>query len=394
MRLFDAYASSTAAWVVIACFALNPNVLYLASIPMTEMVFLAGLAVLLFALLRFRETQGRTLIGLGIAASWSMSLARYDGWFLIPFAGLAFAFFSKRQRLPVLVTFGLLASLAPLYWLAHNYWETGDPLFFYRGPYSAVAIQAGKPYPGYHNWGQAISYYATAGRLCAGWPLMLIGAAGAVCASAKRVLAPVLFLALTPAFYVWSLHSSGTPIHVPVLWPFSYYNTRYGIAVVAWAAFAAGAITVALPIRVRHWALLLPVLSVLPWLIHPSRENWICWKESDVNSVSRRAWTSAAATFLRAHDHPGDGILMSFGDLTGVLCASGIPIAESLHEGNGPEWFATTSRPDLVHREKWVVAQSGDAVSQSMSKPNAPYRLIQVITVKDAPALQIYEEAK
>ena len=95
--------SSIAAAVVVSCFALNPNILYLASIPMTEIVFLAGLAVLLFALFRFRRTQNRALILLGVLASWSMSLTRYDGWFLIPFAALAFALFAKGRRWIVLV---------------------------------------------------------------------------------------------------------------------------------------------------------------------------------------------------------------------------------------------------------------------------------------------------
>jgi hypothetical protein len=41
---------------------------------------------------------------------------------------------------------------------------------------------------------------------------------------------PLALLALPPAFYVWSIHSSGTPLYVPVLWPFSFYNTRYAVA--------------------------------------------------------------------------------------------------------------------------------------------------------------------
>ncbi len=93
-----AYRDGLAAAVVVACFALNPNLLYLASIPMTEVVFFAGLAVLLFALFAFRESQRWYLIVLGAVASCSMSLTRYDGWFLIPFAGLAFALLARTPR--------------------------------------------------------------------------------------------------------------------------------------------------------------------------------------------------------------------------------------------------------------------------------------------------------
>src|SRR5579884_341109 len=87
----ETYKSRLAAWVVILCFALNPNLLYLATIPMTEVVFIAGLAVMLAALIRFEATTDLRWITLGIFASWWMSLTRYDGWFLIPFAALWFA---------------------------------------------------------------------------------------------------------------------------------------------------------------------------------------------------------------------------------------------------------------------------------------------------------------
>ncbi len=390
----EVYRSSIAAAIVVSCFVLNPNILYLATIPMTEVVFLAGLALLLFSLFRFRRTQKRMLILLGVVVSWSMSLTRYDGWFLIPFAAVGFALFAERRRWLVLVAFGVLASLAPLYWMAHNWWETSNALDFYNGPYSASAIQAGKPYAGYHDWGLALLYYATAGQLCAGWCLVLLGMLGAICAARKKVIAPVLFLLLTPFFYIWSIHSSGaTPIHLPPLTPYSYYNTRYGIAVVALAAFAAGAIVLALPERWKKLAFVLPLVSIAPWIINASPENWICWKESQVNSVSRRAWTEAGAKLLRASYHSGEGILTfsGSGDVAGIFAQARIPLSETLHIGNGPAWLAATSRPDLVHREAWAIAQAGDPVSDAIQQSRAaPYRVSDEIQVKDAPTLQIY----
>ncbi len=204
----DAYGSSLAAGVVLSCFALNPNVLYLASIPMTEIVFSAGVALLLFALFRFRAAQKGKWIALGVLGSWSMGLTRYDGWFLIPFAAIAFALFSEKGRWRVLLMFGGLACLAPLYWLAHNWWETANPLDFYDGPYSPAAIQGATAYPGYHNWLVAGGHYLKAGQICAGWPLLLLGMIGVFCAARRHAVAPVLFLLLTPVFYICSIHSA------------------------------------------------------------------------------------------------------------------------------------------------------------------------------------------
>jgi len=389
-----AYGSLLAAATVLLCFALNPNVLYLGSIPMTEIVFLAAFAVFLFALFRFRQAYGRKWIALGVLASWCMSLTRYDGWFLIPFAAIAFATFSPQPRWSVLVAFGGLASLAPLFWLAHNWWETSNPLDFYNGPYSAWAIQGDKPYPGYHNWFVAVGYYAVAAELCAGWCLTLLGLAGVVCAFKKRVFAPISLLLLPPLFYVWSLHSSRNPIFVPQLPPHGYYNTRYGIAAVALAGFAAGAIVLALPPKWKRFAFVVPLLSLAPWLLRPSKQNWVCWKESQINSRSRLAWTNAAAEFLRTNYRGGQGILIvsGTGDISGILCRAGIPLREALHIGNGPAWYAHTIRPDLVHRQRWAIAQSGDTVSKMMRTAGQPiYRLSERIEVHDAPALQIFE---
>ena len=390
----EAFYRSLPAVVVLGCFALNPNVLYLSVIPMTETVFMAGVAVLLFALLRFRRTQSRSYLWRGVLASWWMSLTRYDGWFLIPFTALCFAYFAQRSRWLILISFGLAASLAPAYWLAHNWYEAGNALDFYNGPYSAGAIQGSKSYPGYHDWPAAFAYYMAAGLLCSGLPLMALGIAGVVCAIWKKAVIPIVFLLLTPLFYIWSIHSSKVPIFVPELWPHGYYNTRYGIALVAAAAFAAGAVVLALPWKWRNFALAIPLLSLSPWLLHPTRENWICWKESQVNSVARRAWTGAAARFLVTNYHVGEGIIASFGDPTGIFGQSRIPLAEVLHIGNGPEWLLTTSRPDLIHRELWAVAQEGDALSRSISgQKKSPYQIFERIETPGAPALEIYRRS-
>jgi len=223
---------------------------------------------------------------------------------------------------------------------------------------------------------------------------LLLGIVGIVCAAIKKVLAPLLFLLLTPLFYLWSVHSSeSTPIYVPQLWPFSYYNTRYGIAAIPLAAFAVGAIVLALPAGLRRFAFLLPLLSAAIWILRPSPPNWICWKESQVNSVARRAWTSATADFLRTDYRTGQGILTptASGDLAGIFCRARISLAETLHQGNGPAWLAATSRPDLFHPELCVLAQQGDVVSFAVNRPvNSPYRIIHEVQVPGAPPIEIY----
>src|SRR5206468_4205957 len=85
LRVFDdAVAASAAA----AVFLLNPNTLYLGSIPMTEPLLYASLFALLYFTVRFGDTQGwGAAIGAGLAA-FAGSLTRYEMWFLLPFVAL------------------------------------------------------------------------------------------------------------------------------------------------------------------------------------------------------------------------------------------------------------------------------------------------------------------
>ena len=77
----------------------------------------------------------------------------------------------------------------------------------------------------------------------------------------------------------------------------------------------------------------------------PRPDAWITWKESQVNSEARRAWTAQAASFLKANYRHGDGIMFSFGDLTGVLREAGIPLRESLYDGNNPQFLGYPRAP-------------------------------------------------
>ena len=193
------------------------------------------------------------------------------------------------------------------------------------------------------------------------------------------------FLSLTPLFYVWSVHSSWTPIHLPWLWPHGYYNSRYGLAVVVLLAFAAGGLAIANP---RSW--LVPLLALLPWVIMPNADKWICWKESQRNSDSRREWTQQAAVYFADHYQTGDGVLTEFGDLAGVFCKDQLPLKEDLHEGNGPAWFVNTLPSGLVRQTKWAMAQEGDKLSQRLAEARS-YQVVQTIRVNGAPPLLIYQ---
>ncbi len=387
------YASSAAALAAALLFALNPNMLYLQATPMSEAVFAAALAALLWTTLVFRDSPSGWAVLAVAAASNAASLTRYEGWFLIPFVAL-YIFFTARCKWYVLM-FAALAALGPLAWLAHNQYYYSNALEFYNGEFSAQAIYARQVavgvarYPGDHNWSQAIHYYFAAVRLTQGWILVVFSALGAVAALAKKMWWPLLLLALPPAFYVWSIHSSGTPVYVPTLWPHSWYNTRYALAALPLAALAAGGVVAMLPAKLQTLGAAALVLAVAAsWALAGAP---LCWTESAVNSQARLAWTGQAAAYLAENYQAGDGIIYSFGDLSGVLREAGIPLREGLHQGNRPSWDAAVLRPDLFFHEEWALVAAGDQVDKAVIRLGPRYELKKRILVPGAPAIEIYK---
>lgn len=396
-RVFQCGAAALAA---AALFALNPNLLYLQSAPMTETVLFVGLSALLYFSVAYRERPSWFKAAAAGLATLAATLTRYEAWFLIPFVALYLFVSGKKRRLGPALVYGALASLGPLYWLAHNWWGYGNALEFYNGPYSAQAYyarqlaQGMQRYPGDGDWTKAIRYYAEAARLCVGWPLIWVAAAGAVVALARRKIWPLVLLALPAVFYVLSMHSAGTPIFVPHLWPHSYYNTRYGLAVLPLLAMAAGALVTVAPRGFRPLlAALVVAAGISGWVLYPRAESWICWKESQVNSEARRAWTRQAAEYLAANCRPEDGIVYSFGDLTAVFPQAGIPLVRTLHEGNRPYWDAAVARPEFFLREQWAMALSGDRLATALlgaERRGLRYRLVRTIAEKGSPVIEIY----
>ncbi|MBI3209004.1 MAG: glycosyltransferase family 39 protein [Candidatus Solibacter usitatus] len=394
------FTSQWAALAAVLLLAANPNMLYLQSIPMTEPVFLAALMGLLYAMVWFRQRHGIWPVLLGAVFSLTASFTRYEGWFLLPFAALYFAVTGGKQRWWMGMLFGALASLAPLAWLAHNWWYYGNVLEFYDGPYSAQAIyqralQSGMDrYPGDHDWTRAFAQYAAAAQLCAGGALPLLAAAGFIAALWKRAFWVLGFLALPSVFYVWSLYGSGTPIYVPHLWPNSYYNTRYGLAAFPLLVLCAASLVAVIPARMQMVTTALVVfVAALPWLVYPRAENWICWKESQVNSETRRAWTREAAAYIGPRYRSGEGIYTSFGDMAGIFREAGIPLKETLYDGNHPLWNAVEQRPDLFLNEEWAIAMSGDTVSNTLLKADRlgrRYIYEKIVEIKNAPVIEIY----
>ncbi len=388
------------AWCAMALFVLNPNVLYVQAIPMTEAVLFVAVMGILFFTVRYWESQSIPDLAGAALMCLAASMTRYEGWVFIPAVALYILASGQAKPLPARISrallFGLAASTGAIGWLFYNWWLSGNALDFYNGPNSAIAIQRGLPYPGHGDWKLAIQYFLTAASLVTGWPLLFLGGTGAGCAVIwRRAVWPVILLALWPLFIVWSMHSSAQPIHIPTLPPFSWYNTRYALSILPLLAFGGGALVSFLT---RYWngagaAIAITILGAGFWMFRLDHENWITWKESEQNSLARRQWTHATAAYLATHARSTDTFFTTFGDISGVFREAGIHFHRTLTWDDSPEWQAAVNRPDLFLWEDWVVAQSGDPVDETVHRARnlgVHYDLVTEISVPGARTIEIY----
>ena len=376
-RLTDSTASACCA---LAVFAGNPNLLYLASAPMTEPIFFASVFGLVRALIAFHQHRSHSTLAFAVIAVWCAALTRYEGWLLIPVAAVILAW----RDIRIGAAFAALASIAPLYWLAHNWWLYGDALEFYRGEWSARAIydrshgNGFAKFPGEGNLSMAWTYLKTALELALGQPLCWITVCGLIAALWKRWFGLVALLAALPAFVLWSMISGGgVEIFVPTLWPYTHYNSRYALSALPFAALCAAAIPAVIrwPKLRAFVATTIAVAAILPWLAYPNSNNWIVWKEAQVNSASRREYTHQMAAKFAAAYQPHDRIAYAFGDLTAILREAHIPLMMTLQDGNQLHWLSTIARPDLFLNTEWVLDFADGPVAKAVKATGKRYEI-------------------
>jgi hypothetical protein len=385
------FQSTPAAITAVAVCALNPNLLYIQATPMTEGMFFGCLAAVLYFSVRFRDTQAWwAVFGAGVALLLG-TLTRYDGWFLIPFVGLYFLLTAQRSRFAVAFVFCLLASLGPVFWLIHNHIMAGDALDFFHGPYSAKAIQGNADYPGKGYWPRAFQFFGFAAYFCAGPVLAMLGVLGLIPALVRKAFWPVMLLLLPPAFYLYSMHSGGTPIFVPVLYSGAYYNVRYGLSLLPLLALTTAALVAVFPPWMRSKvAVVAIVAATVPWLIHPNPQNWIVFEEGEHNYLGHRQLDRQVEDYLRPRYVQGDGIVTSFGATTAIYRELQIPLRETLTGDNGPVWDAASKASPPFPHQRWAVVLAGDWAEKAVQSAGC-YTLEQSFKVTDAPEIHIYK---
>ena len=372
-----------AAAVSLAIFLLAPSMLYAASTPLTEPLMILWTILVTFLVFQFQQNGSRKTLLAASVAALAGSLTRYDGWYILPFVVLFILLVHSiafRQRLIDACIFCLIAGLGPLLWFAHNVLRFGNVLEFYNGPYSAKAIYAHQlattafRYPTDGHVLLSARYYLEDVKLVIGpWllVLMMFGLILCLIDGRRRGRCAAAFLLLVPMiFYVQSMAFAAIPIYVPSLFPYTYYNLRYGLemlpAAAIFPAFAAGSGGGEWKFRggIIVPALLLGlVFAQQAAIAAPGAKDIPIVRESILNTPCASKTEEAMIRFLRSN-YDGHTILMALGQWPCVNPKVGIPYRNTITQANRRYW---RKLPQGAGKQaEWIVEKRGDAVDDLM----------------------------
>lgn len=388
-----------AGWAALGGFLLCPNMLYLASTPLTEPLALMWTVLTVYALFRFQKGGRKgALIAAGLFAFLG-TLTRYDEWYLLPFAAL-FVFLARsrpwRARIYDTLLFSVVAGAGPALWFLHNAHRFGNPLEFYNGPFSARAIYAHQlattafPYPTDGDILKSARYYLEDLKLVIGaWTLELAALGLVAWLADRRELArrssALLLIVLLP-FYVNAMAYAAIPLYVPTLFPYTYYNLRYGLEMLPATALLGSFIVSPSLSRGARWALTGVLLSMLSWqcitTALPGASELVVAKEGELNTPCKTASQQGVINFLRGR-YDGQRVLIAVGKWPCVNPGIGIPYRKTVTDANREYWQDMKVAPQKW--VGWIIRRTGDPVDDLMKGYPSAFGDFEVVWEKNFP---------
>jgi hypothetical protein len=419
-RLARQWLRPPAAAIALAFFAANPNLLYLQTTAMTEPLFLCELIWAVALLVEWRaaidaHTQRAThLLWLVAVVLIAAVFTRYDGWILalLAWTGMGLVLLRRGQlRSRAFWLASALVVAAPMAWFIYNAAAFGDWLDFARGPYSAKAIElntavgSGPPHPGWHNPWVSLLFFVKTAKLdaaAAAWGndllvLSLLGTAWAWLTARRRAMLWTLLLWLPIPFYAYSIAYGSVPIFIPLWWPHSWYNTRYGMELLPAfalglgfaAQFALAAVREFKPRWVSYAGALLFALVALN-ACEVVRERPLTYVEGTKNIDARRSLEEQIPPLLRAllATRPGGVVLMETSVYPQLVTLTGIPLRQTINESDKQFYQAALAAP--AAHAAIVLAFDGDEIDSAVHAHPGGLTAVQRFTTPGQPSATVY----
>ena len=367
--------------VAAGVFALNVNMLYMQSTPMTEALLFCLLAAMVYCVQQWADTDKYQYLIAGAVAALGATLTRYESWPVLACLVIAVVFIAWQRRpsgltpkirragtQDRLVAFAVLAFAGIAAWLIWNWAIFGNPLDFQTGTFAKPSnwVSSGEPFIG--NWLIAAKTYWYAMLDNETSPLLLLAAGGLVCLiarewRAKRTAArslPVLSLLVIVPFFVVSLYGGQRPLHVLQI-SNDLYNVRFGLIMLVPTAILIGYLVGTLQrFRLAMYVAgsLVLALAVGLGVSLVRHDNVITYTAARETLSSTTVLEQApVVAFLKTHYTGGLVLMESFGNEN---IAFQIPSDQLIYEGSYRQWLPSLRDPAGNHIE-WIVARCGNS---------------------------------
>lgn len=382
----------------VVVFVANINVLYMQSTAMTELLLLATMTAGVYQLMLWhRNDDPRNLIW---ASFWIMlaTLIRYDGWFLLAYAGvLVFLQVIRKKGYKaaegMFFFFCTLAGFGVIMWLLWNLLIFKDPLYFAFGPYSAHAQQAQLADAGVlateGNWWLSLKFYFYALAYNSGAFTVILGLIGAIMLWRDKAISPSVRIASTALmapfiFNVLALYLGHSVLFIQGLSGNTWFNVRYGLMMMPSIAIFIGYLV--------HKAGMMKyaIIGLFLFVTFFSFTSQDAVTIDDARVGSSQKNVSEVSNWLKANatDKPGF-ILISVASHDAIIFSSGLPMSKFIHEGTGTYWKSATTSPDRWAR--WIIMRTNDENDQTFKLVNKTKALKRYDLVAKYPFADIYE---
>ncbi len=366
--------NKNASFFAFLVFATNPNILYMQSTPMSELVLLVFFLLSTYYFMKYIQSKD-SVFYLVIAAFFGFcaALSRYDGWSLVLFEAFLLivyliskkASFSKIQGRVIM--FSTLAFFAIALWLGWCYLILGNAFYFSTSIYSASSQQhnwLGRgELPAYHNIFVSFLYYFVTSMEITGVLLFLTTVIAIflfIRNKEKRILFYVLSLLFVPFLFNWAtLFLGESVIFIQSLTPISFewrlFNVRYGLMMMPYVAFILGYLYFKANAKGKAFLVGLTIFQLALFFV--GYQKVLTLSDATVGLSASR--NPDAQLWLTKHYTKGLVLLDDYARTVSII-KSGIPMQEVINVGTKPYYTDSFITPEKY--ATWIILQRNDDV--------------------------------
>lgn len=366
--------NKVAGFISFLVFALNPNILYIQTTPMTEMVLIMFFILSGYYFIRYIY-ESKNLMHLIAAGFFGFcaSLSRYDGWFLVLFE--AFSLMVLYVRTPSkwkelegkLILYCTMAFFGIALWMLWDYLILGDPFYFTNSQFSAKTQQQSwysrGELPAYHNIITAFSYYTITSMSNVGLVVFVVGVIGFLIYAYKnrsiKSYVTLLVLLVPFIFNVVTLFLGQSVIFIPHLTPSTFewrlFNVRYGVMMMPVVAFFAAYLFVRSSNKAKTLLIALFLLQFVLFGVGYSKAMTL----ADGTEGLSRAKLPDAQNWISKHYDGGLVLIDDYARSISIV-RSTIPMQNVIYVGNKYYWEDSFYNPEKY--AKWIIMQKDDDV--------------------------------